>query len=133
MNLRRCLLPLWSVTLLAQAGPSVPERLRAEAFRTHGAYEDLVWLCDRIGPRLSGSPQLDRAIAWAQARLRAAGLVNVHAEPVMVPHWERGKEWAELRLEAELPRRPLRRGPDSRHDNQGNDSNLTPKDPGSGH
>jgi carboxypeptidase Q len=76
----------------------VAERLRAEAFRTHGAYADLAWLCDRIGPRLSGSPQLDQAIAWAQARMKAAGLVNVHAEPVMVPHWVRGQEAAELLL-----------------------------------
>jgi carboxypeptidase Q len=74
------------------------ERLQKEAFRTHGAYADLAWLCDRIGPRLSGSPQLDEAIAWTQARLKAAGLVNVHAEPVMVPHWVRGRESAELLL-----------------------------------
>jgi len=26
--------------------------------------------------------------------MRADGLVNVHAEPVMVPHWERGEERA---------------------------------------
>ncbi|HJW43671.1 MAG TPA: M20/M25/M40 family metallo-hydrolase [Geothrix sp.] len=75
-------------------------RLQKEAFRTHGAHDDLAWLCDRIGPRLSGSPQLDEAIAWAQARLKAAGLANVHAEPVMVPHWVRGHEAAELLLPA---------------------------------
>ena len=79
-------------------------RLRAEASRTHGAYQDLAWLCDRIGHRLSGSPQLDQAIAWAQERMKAAGLVNVHTEPVMVPHWIRGKESAEL---LEPARRPL--------------------------
>ena len=74
------------------------ERFRAEEARTHGAYTDLAWLCDRIGHRLSGSPQLGLAIAWAQSRLKAAGLVNVHAEPVMVPHWVRGRESAELLL-----------------------------------
>lgn len=103
MNPFRRLLPcLIAVQLGAQAPPADPrpvaERLRAEAFRTHGAYEDLAWLCDRIGPRLSGSPQLDQAIAWAQSRLKAAGLVNVRAEPVMVPHWVRGHESAELLL-----------------------------------
>ncbi|MCE1203108.1 MAG: M20/M25/M40 family metallo-hydrolase [Holophagaceae bacterium] len=98
MNPLRCLLPcLIAAHLVAQAPPAA-ERLRAEAFRTHGAYEDLAWLCDRIGPRLSGSPQLDQAIAWAQSRLKAAGLVNVHTEPVMVPHWVRGHESAELLL-----------------------------------
>jgi carboxypeptidase Q len=89
-------------TLGAQSSPEAlrAETLRTEAFRTHGAYEDLAWLCDRIGHRLSGSPQLDQAIVWAQARLKAAGLVNVHAEPVMVPHWVRGQESAELLLPA---------------------------------
>jgi len=101
----RCLLALLAAASLSaqsstEALRSATERLRAEAYRTHGAYEDLAWLCDRIGHRLSGSPQLDQAIAWAQVRLKAAGLVNVHAEPVMVPHWVRGQESAELLLPA---------------------------------
>lgn len=105
MNPSRCLLLcLAAATLAAQTSPEAlrpaSERLRAEAFRTHGAYADLAWLCDRIGHRLAGSPQLDQAIAWAQTRLKAAGLVNVHAEPVMVPHWVRGEESAELLLPA---------------------------------
>ena len=99
MNLRRRLLPLLaSSLLLGQATPDLAERFRAEARRTQGAAQDLAWLCDRIGHRLSGSPQLDQAIAWAQQRLKAAGLVNVHAEPVMVPHWVRGQESGELLL-----------------------------------
>lgn len=101
-SLRPLLACLLAASLGAQsspgAQPTVAERLRAEAFRTHGAYEDLAWLCDRIGARLSGSPQLDQAITWAQTRLQAAGLSNVHAEPVMVPHWVRGHESAELLL-----------------------------------
>ena len=103
MNPTRCLLAcLFAAHLGAQTSPealrTASERLHTKAFRTHGAYEDLAWLCDRIGNRLSGSPQLDHAIAWAQARLQAAGLVNVHAEPVLVPHWVRGRESAELLL-----------------------------------
>lgn len=101
-SVRPLLACLLAANLGAQPAPetllTVSERLRAEAFRTHGAYEDLAWLCDRIGARLAGSPQLDQAIAWAQARLKAAGLSNVHAEPVMVPHWVRGHEAAELLL-----------------------------------
>ncbi len=102
--IRPLLLCLAAATLSAQstqeAPRPVPERLRTEAFRTNGAYEDLAWLCDRIGHRLSGSPQLDQAIDWAQGRLKAAGLVNVHTEPVLVPHWVRGHESAELLLPA---------------------------------
>jgi carboxypeptidase Q len=103
MNPHRLLLScLAAATLGAQSTPPAQrppaERLRQEAFRANGAYEDLAWLCDRIGHRLSGSPQLDQAIAWAQARMKAAGFANVHAEPVMVPHWVRGRESAELLL-----------------------------------
>ena len=93
---------LAAASLFAQAPPEAlrqaSERMKAEAFRTQGAYSDLAWLCDRIGHRLAGSPQLDQAIAWAQGRLKDAGLTNVHAEPVMVPHWVRGRESAELLL-----------------------------------
>ena len=93
---------LAALSLGAQTPPEAPsaaaERFRTEAFRTRGAYGDLAWLCDRIGHRLSGSPQLEQAIAWAQGRMKEAGLVNVHAEPAMVPHWVRGLESAELIL-----------------------------------
>ena len=103
MNSSRCFLAfLAAASLVAQAPPEAlrqaSERLKAEAFRTQGAYSDLAWLCDRIGHRLAGSPQLDQAIAWTQGRLKAAGLTNVHAEPVLVPHWARGRESAELLL-----------------------------------
>ena len=60
------------------------------------AYRRLAYLSDRIGHRLSGSPQLNAAIAWAIAEMKRDGLDNVHAEKVMVPHWVRGEESAEL-------------------------------------
>lgn len=55
-----------------------------------GAYEKLRQLSDDIGDRLSGSPSLDRAVAWAAETMKADGHENVHTEKVMVPHWERG-------------------------------------------
>jgi carboxypeptidase Q len=103
MKITHCLLTLLAATTLSAqvtspAPQAIAERLKTEAFRTNGAYADLAWLCDRIGHRLSGSPQLDQAILWAQERMKAAGLVNVHTEPAMVPHWVRGHEAAELLL-----------------------------------
>ncbi len=71
-------------------------RLIDEAQRSNDAYDGLSQLCDRIGNRLSGTPQLDSAIAWAAARMRAEGLQNVHTEKVMVPVWVRGHESAEM-------------------------------------
>src|SRR5439155_1194486 len=50
---------------------------------------------DGIGPRLSGSPAAEAAVKWALQRFRDDGL-DVHAEPVKVPHWVRGEERAEV-------------------------------------
>jgi carboxypeptidase Q len=68
------------------------ERLVRAAKETNGAYETIRGLTDTVGPRLSGSAADTRAVAWAQATLRAQGFANVHAEGVTVPHWERGEE-----------------------------------------
>jgi len=59
------------------------------------AYELLRHLTDRIGPRLSGSAGAELAVRWTQERLRADGLA-AHAEKVLVPHWIRGTESAEI-------------------------------------
>lgn len=75
---------------------SVTDTLIESAMKSSVAYDRLAYLSDRIGNRLSGSPSLDAAIAWAVAEMKKDGLENVHAEPVKVPHWVRGKESAEL-------------------------------------
>jgi hypothetical protein len=59
------------------------------------SYEILQHLTDRIGHRLSGSPGAAKAVEWTAARLREDGL-EVRLEPVMVPHWVRGEESAEI-------------------------------------
>lgn len=98
----RCALPLLllAAPLPAQA-PARPkqaavDRIVAAAMQDDQAYADLEWLCDRIGNRLAGSPGLERAVAWSLARMKAKGFRNVRAEKVMVPHWERLSERAEL-------------------------------------
>lgn len=58
------------------------------------SYERLALFVDTIGPRLSGSKNLDLAIKYMAKALRMDGLENVHLEPVKIPHWERGKESA---------------------------------------
>ena len=75
-----------------------------DAARTdNGAYEKLVYLCDRIGNRLSGSPGLDKAISWAKAEMTRDGLVNVSTPTVKVPHWVRGQESASITAPIERP------------------------------
>jgi carboxypeptidase Q len=71
-------------------------RLIGAALADRFAWERLARLTDTIGNRLSGTPQLDRAIRWAADEMRRDGLENVHTERVMVPHWVRGAESAEI-------------------------------------
>ncbi|XP_031985828.1 carboxypeptidase Q [Corvus moneduloides] len=58
------------------------------------SYERLAVFADTIGPRLSGSKNLEAAIKYMFSALQKDGLENVHLEPVKVPHWERGEEFA---------------------------------------
>ncbi|XP_006859260.1 PREDICTED: carboxypeptidase Q [Chrysochloris asiatica] len=58
------------------------------------SYERLALLVDTIGPRLSGSKNLEKAIQIMYQNLQEDGLENVHLEPVKIPHWERGEESA---------------------------------------
>jgi len=72
------------------------ERLIGAALASDHAYLRLSQLCDGIGHRLSGSPELDRAIAWAANAMREDRLERVRLQPVMVPRWVRGAEHAEM-------------------------------------
>ncbi len=88
----------------AQAAPSADyaryqpaaDRITAAALADSTAWRRIAQLTDAYGPRLSGSDALERAIDRMLAMLRADGLANVRGEPVLVPHWVRGDERAEL-------------------------------------
>ena len=84
------------------APPSLSPQLTAElrqlqeaALHSDYAYEQVAYLADNIGPRLSGSPQAEAAVQYVAQQLRQLGL-EVQLEKVMVPHWVRGEETAEL-------------------------------------
>jgi carboxypeptidase Q len=80
---------------LADPYRDVAAKILAAARADRGAYEKLAELTDTIGARLAGSPELDRAIAWAAATMKADGH-EVRTEKVMVPNWRRGAEDAQL-------------------------------------
>jgi carboxypeptidase Q len=72
----------------------IVRKITASTMSGNDAWKKLEQLCDDIGHRLSGSPQLDQAIQWALDTMKREGHENVRAEPVMVPRWVRGKESA---------------------------------------
>jgi carboxypeptidase Q len=71
------------------------KQLHGAALSSDYAYVQLAHLCNNIGPRLSGSPQAQQAVQYVAAEMRRLGL-DVQLERVMVPHWVRGAETAEL-------------------------------------
>jgi carboxypeptidase Q len=92
-----------ALSLFAQNAGTLTDQYRDTASKLidasladQGGMEKLTYLCDRIGNRLSGSPALDKAIAWAAAQMKTDGLTNIVTPHVKVPHWVRGNESAAL-------------------------------------
>jgi carboxypeptidase Q len=54
------------------------------------AYENLRFLCKQVGPRLSGSPQAEKAVKETFRMMKEMGADTVYLQPCMVPHWVRG-------------------------------------------
>ena len=71
------------------------KQLQQAALTSDYAYRQTAYLCNNIGPRLSGSAQAARSVEYVAAELKALGL-DVRLEKVMVPHWVRGEETAAL-------------------------------------
>ena len=76
------------LTLLLSAfafGQETPDEKINKLIRKYGMEQSKVmeaafYLTDVYGPRLTGSPMLDKATKWAQEQLTAWGLQNVHTE-----------------------------------------------------
>lgn len=83
--------PNWLDPYRANAG-----KLIAAAQADQFAWDRLAELTDTYGQRLSGSDNLNRAIAWAVDTMKKDGLENVRTERVMVPKWVRGAESIEM-------------------------------------
>jgi carboxypeptidase Q len=59
--------------------------------------ENLEYLSDAIGPRVTGSEPLQKAVKWASDLFRGDGLDNVHLEGWNVAHsWQRGSAQARI-------------------------------------
>lgn len=69
--------------------------LRQAALASDYALKQTAYLANNVGPRLSGSPQAQRAVEYVAEETRKLGL-EVKLEKVMVPHWVRGVETGEL-------------------------------------
>ena len=67
-------------------------------------YQNLDYLSNQIGGRLSGSPGATQAVNWTRKLMNGYGFYTVYLQAVMVPHWVRGKkELAQLLPEMDPP------------------------------
>jgi Zn-dependent M28 family amino/carboxypeptidase len=72
------------------------EGLRDKALRDYLAWDITEDLTTNIGPRLVGSPAMERAKDWGAAKFKALGFTNIKVEEFAKPSWTRGEESAEL-------------------------------------
>jgi len=76
------------------AGPGPEEgtrRILEEVDQHSELMANLEYLCDMIGPRLTGSQALNRASEWTRGKFQGYGLANVTLEGWKIPRsWTRG-------------------------------------------
>jgi carboxypeptidase Q len=65
--------------------------LMQAALSSDYAYRQTAYLSNNIGPRLTGSPQAERAVQYIADEMRKLGL-DVRLQKLTVPHWVRGEE-----------------------------------------
>jgi Peptidase family M28 len=90
-----------AATSAAEAPPleslvATASNLGHQALNDPAAFDFVQSLTTEIGQRLAGTEAHKRAVAWAEARLKAAGFDNVHSEPFTLRAWIRGAESADI-------------------------------------
>jgi len=72
--------------------------IRDEGMNRSQVMQTMDYLCDVIGPRLTGSPALKRANEWTRDEMTRYGMVNAHLEP-----WAfNGRGWTLKRFSLEV-------------------------------
>jgi len=72
-------------------------KIAGEGMMDSRAFNYLTELSDDVGARVTGSAQAQKAIEWGEAKMRAIGLENVHAEK-----WQLWRGWTRGTAQAEL-------------------------------
>ena len=98
---------IWTARASADEASStadIDKQIIAEIRDHSELMSNLEYLTDRIGPRLTGSPQLKQANDWTVEVFKKYGLSNVHLESYTIAHpWTRGAAKARILAPAEHP------------------------------
>ena len=89
LALAACVFVLAAPAAAQEASRSEIARILDEGLNRSEVMETAAYLTDRIGGRLTNSPQMREAERWTQQRFRSLGLSNVRAEP-----FEFGRGWS---------------------------------------
>src|SRR5262245_42716037 len=72
-------------------------RIKQEALTKSQVMDHVGWMSDVYGPRVTGTPNFQRASEWAMKRFTEWGLANVHQE-----RWAFGQGWRVERFSAHI-------------------------------
>ena len=67
------------------------KKIIKEGLINQDAYKFLYELTSKVGARVSGSPQAEKAVAWGKSKMEEINSDSVWLENMMVPRWVRGK------------------------------------------
>lgn len=76
----------------AQSDSAIIRKIYTEALTNGKSYSNLDYLTNKIGGRLSGSPEAQKAVDWTFKAMKEAGADTVYLQECMVPHWVRGSK-----------------------------------------
>ncbi|WP_345949387.1 M20/M25/M40 family metallo-hydrolase [Mucilaginibacter sp. PAMB04274] len=79
-----------SISAHGQTDSVMMRKIFDEALVNGQCYENLRYLCKKIGSRLSGSTGAQKSVEWSKKLMDGYGFDRVYLQEVMVPHWERG-------------------------------------------
>jgi len=70
----------------------VIKKISDEIFVSGECYKNEEYLCKKIGARLSGSANAQKAVEWTHDLMKGYDFDTVYLQEVMVPHWVRGEK-----------------------------------------
>lgn len=66
------------------------KQISNEVLQNGEAYKNLFYLTKKIGNRLSGSENFNKAVQWGKQVMQQSGASNVFLQPCTIPNWKRG-------------------------------------------
>ena len=79
------------------------DEVRTAALKSHLSYELLESLTTEVGPRLPGTENDKKAVAWAKAKFNELGFDKVWLEEATFPKWRRYSESGKILTPSEQP------------------------------